>query len=659
MDPFASMSSHSSASPVSVSETQGLGATPSSRPDGDAAPTAAAADSASAQSSQPTVPAACLACRGKHLKCDGTTPCSRCRSSNSECVYIASRRGYKGPRRSTAVPHNPNKRFASSSPPASGSSAGTMPEESCPMLLGASPMPSSIPGSEFATTQPLAAFAAPPPVSHMQLYRTPYTSPGPGLPIGSTNIALAAANAAAGAAGVSAPPMQSHADRCFDSFFYNFHAAHPFVLPKEFLLRAIKEGYAKLDHLVAAIRYIGSLYLDSGPARAAYLDEALRLAYLPTCPRDGFLVQALLLVLIGLDGSCQQQRANQLLADCERIAIEISLNTRPYATANGRGNSVLEESWRRTWWELYVVDGMIAGVHRATNFLLFDVNSDVGLPCEEHQFLSGNVPVPMYMEDFDDQLFSGEDREFSSFAYRIAAARNLGRFMRCPPMIFPEDDNISKMESLLTNWRMYLPQSKKDALNKHCQLDEMMFQALFINQACTIMLHQPHSQLDSSPARSVTSCAPHQPVPSGDAFNTHTRHTIAAACEISRMVTHAVPLLSHTHFFTCVLTLSSIVHLNKWALYFIQDEDDLRQQIRLNIGALQRISTVWRNAQTAGGQVKSVAQEIYRAKKAQQISPAFWVAFTQEQMISSLNADDGIMNDFETILPAAQVSQPP
>lgn len=173
------------------------------------------------------------------------------------------------------------------------------------------------------------------------------------------------------------------------------------------------------------------------------------------------------------------------------------------------------------------------------------------------------------------------------------------------------------------------------------------------------MLHQPHSQLDSSPARSVTSCAPHQPVPSGEAFNAHTRHTIAAACEISRMVTHAVPLLSHTHFFTCVLTLSSIVHLNKWALYFIQDEDDLRQQIRLNIGALQRISTVWRNAQTAGGQVKSVAQEIYRAKKAQQISPAFWVAFTQEQMISSLNADDGIMNDFETILPAAQVSQPP
>ena len=167
---------------------------------------------------------------------------------------------------------------------------------------------------------------------------------------------------------------------------------------------------------------------------------------------------------------------------------------------------------------------------------------------------------------------------------------------------------------------------------------------------CSILLHQPHSQLDSSPARSVNSCAPHSVVPSGDVFNSHTRHTITAACEISKMVTQAVPLLSHTHFFTCVVTLSSIVHLSKWALYFIQDEDDLRQQIRLNIGALNRLSAVWKAADTAGGQVRGVAQEIYRAKKAQQINPAFWVGFTQEEMISSLNADEGIMSEFDSML---------
>src|ERR1700733_4082647 len=128
----------------------------------------------------------------------------------------------------------------------------------------------------------------------------------------------------------------------------------------------------------------------------------------------------------------------------------------------------------------------------------------------------------------------------------------------------------------------------------------------------SILLHQPHSQLDSSPTRAVNSCAPYRPFPAGDAFNAHTRHTISSANEISKMITHRVPLLSHTHFFTCVITLSSIVHLSKWALFFIEhDDDDLRQQIRLNIGALTRLSEVWRAACTASGQIRSVAQDIY------------------------------------------------
>lgn len=137
------------------------------------------------------------------------------------------------------------------------------------------------------------------------------------------------------------------------------------------------------------MRYVGSLYIDAGPARAMYLDEAVRLCYLPSTPKDGFLIQALLLLVVTLDGSCEQEKARGFLADCERIAIEIALNSRDFAVLHGQGNPILEESWRRTWWDLYVCDGMVAGVHRVTNFLLFDVAADVALPCEEHQYLTG------------------------------------------------------------------------------------------------------------------------------------------------------------------------------------------------------------------------------------------------------------------------------
>lgn len=64
-----------------------------------------------------SIPVACVACRSKHLKCDGivsseallnaqlliylgSNPCSRCTTERVACTYIKSRRGFKGPRRS-------------------------------------------------------------------------------------------------------------------------------------------------------------------------------------------------------------------------------------------------------------------------------------------------------------------------------------------------------------------------------------------------------------------------------------------------------------------------------------------------------------------------------------------------------------------------------
>lgn len=171
--------------------------------------------------------------------------------------------------------------------------------------------------------------------------------------------------------------------------YHHYHRSHPFVLPRAHLVRHARETGDKLELLTAAMRYVGSLFLDAGPARASYLEEALRLCHAPTTPKDGFLVQALLLLIVALDGSCEQDRARDLLGEAERVAVEIGLNTRQFAAVHGRGSPVLEESWRRTWWDLYVCDGMIAGVHRATSFLLYDVAADVALPCEEAEYLLG------------------------------------------------------------------------------------------------------------------------------------------------------------------------------------------------------------------------------------------------------------------------------
>lgn len=306
--------------------------------------------------------------RAKHLKCDGASPCSRCLSSSSECQYVASRRGYKGPRKNSTA--NPNKRHATDSPPSAGG-------DSCPMLLGAhvgtpAPLATTFNHTMTVLESPVSPFVTTPSAHGLQLYRNAY--------VNHNNGAMIPANAAP-------PPPRSIPEQCIDSFYYYFYPGHPAVLPKTHVMKLARER--NIEHLLAAMRWVGSLYIEIGPARATFFEETMRLLYSPDTPKDGFLIQAMIIAIIGLDGCRQNEKARDILSDAERIAIDIGLYTEAFATTHGCGNPRLEESWRRTWWDLFVVDGMIAGVHRQTNFLLFDILADVALPCEEHEYLSG------------------------------------------------------------------------------------------------------------------------------------------------------------------------------------------------------------------------------------------------------------------------------
>lgn len=318
--------------------------------------------------------------RSKHLKCDGKSPCVRCQSSGSDCVYIASRRGYKGPRKNQ--PQNAGKTHVTSppQPPPQPPPNST----DVPVLLssGLAVENSMNPQRQSFTTAAgvpytVSAYpydSVPPTNADLQLYRSYFPQSQGDLSNSKQTLP---------------PNLQtfSLADRCLDSFFYHFHASHPFVLPKSLLLTLSEDP--SLEPVLAAVRWVGSLFIDVGNARHGLYQEAYRLVYEPRRLKDGFVVQAMILLIVALDGSCQNDKAREILADAETLALQIGLNTMAFASLHGRGLPVLEESWRRTWWDLFVVDGMIAGVHRVTNFLLYDVPADVALPCEELQFLSG------------------------------------------------------------------------------------------------------------------------------------------------------------------------------------------------------------------------------------------------------------------------------
>lgn len=185
--------------------------------------------------------------------------------------------------------------------------------------------------------------------------------------------------------GFEVPRILPLRERYLDSFYQNFYAAHPFVPPKGPLLVLVQDN--SMEPLLAAMRWIGSLYIDQDISHSIFKDAFRLIDGNPL--KDGFLVQARLLLVIGLDGNRQRKKVRKLMSEARDISVQIGMNTHLFATANGRGMPILEESWRRTWWELYVVDALMSGVHQTNSFALYDVPTDVALPCEEYQYRTG------------------------------------------------------------------------------------------------------------------------------------------------------------------------------------------------------------------------------------------------------------------------------
>lgn len=170
------------------------------------------------------------------------------------------------------------------------------------------------------------------------------------------------------------------------AFFHYFYASHPFCLPQARLLALFKERRSAL--LEYAVQFIGASFLAEIPADI-YKEALNRTLSNGNYPHDGFTVQALLLFAIGLHASNDIPRAAQIFNMAQNLTLELGLNRSDFAMNYGNNDRVLEESWRRTWWSMYTVNGMMTAVNPGVQFRLKDIASDVPLPCENHQYFSG------------------------------------------------------------------------------------------------------------------------------------------------------------------------------------------------------------------------------------------------------------------------------
>jgi hypothetical protein len=72
-----------------------------------------------------------------------------------------------------------------------------------------------------------------------------------------------------------------------------------------------------------------------------------------------------------------------------RLALDLGMSRREFATEHGGKDLVLRECWRRTWWELFVVDSYYAGTLGTLESAFMDAKATVELPCEEFEYELG------------------------------------------------------------------------------------------------------------------------------------------------------------------------------------------------------------------------------------------------------------------------------
>lgn len=130
------------------------------------------------------------------------------------------------------------------------------------------------------------------------------------------------------------------------------------------------------------MRYIGSFYAGT-PMMLPVQPEITNHASV-----DGYSVQANLLLSLARSMCSEQYAAEELLAQAIQQANNIGMHTNIFSETTETYDPVLAESWRRTWWMLYVTHLNYAVIRRDYTTTLNSADYDVALPCEDEEYFS-------------------------------------------------------------------------------------------------------------------------------------------------------------------------------------------------------------------------------------------------------------------------------
>ncbi|KUM58026.1 hypothetical protein ACN42_g9151 [Penicillium freii] len=375
--------------------------------------------------------------------------------------------------------------------------------------------------------------------------------------------------------------------------------------------------------------YIGSIFdiscppqlLESCAQRAQDSVVEIKSSIRPLTPFD---VQALLLYSIAVYWRNEPECGVRLLEEAIRTAVALGMNKKEFARNYAEADSVLEESWRRTWWVIYITDAHIAGSTHTYPFRTSGIEITTDLPCEEEQYEKGAIPSPRSLEDYENREFLGEDEtDFSSYAELIGLTRGIDQALspgnNADYRIYTT--LAASADTSVRAWCSLLSPEKRQLIRPDGSFDEVMFKAFFIMHTYTVEIHRPLSALAHSAIESVSRCAPLAPSESLKCNNAMERdlHTVKctqAINSIDELLTLPTDMKNHSPFIICMIANVTIAHLSACRFIFSGDRRaKSREKIRLTMGTLKRLSEHWTLGKRTYREIGIIARELLSLAK--------------------------------------------
>lgn len=408
---------------------------------------------------------------------------------------------------------------------------------------------------------------------------------------------------------------RAHADRfgyerLIRVYYRDIHPAHPIVLPQKMYLQ---DRNVLPDYLKTVMAFMASHLV---PEVFEGLRERAESVFEPGVPDDGFKVQALLLLTLTSYARFERDRGNKALSQATTLATRIGMDRNSF---NEYQSPAYRESWRRTYWELFTVTGLISLI-AGVNYRI-RCPDDLFLPGHCENYNDGRSSEVRDLQTMRNRVPMNDGFKWSSSAYKIEAMRIMASVFECESLDGAlKDAKVQALSASVTSFLLSLPEEKQTPLTIDGDIDEVMSCALMIINLAGVCLHFPRSSL-AGKASFNTVCGNdrREKVESQDE-RFHRAAAIKYANGLSKLISSRPSLRTLTPCFSCSIAFAAAVHL---AAVLPRDNSEAqhKEHIQLELSALNIVAAIWPIGGVVRSQLGQYAREVLSCHPIQAVLP--------------------------------------